>query len=348
MVKVRIIGATGYGGIGTIECLLEHPEVEIVSVAAREETGRRISEIIPAFRGFCDLVIEDVDRSLEREADLTICSTPDRVGMSLAHRILDSGSRMIDFSGDFRFRDPGTYAEYARRIGLDTEHKSGNLLSDSVYGLTELNRDKIRRAKITGNPGCFAVACILGLAPLAENGILNEAQVVCDCKTGVSGAGKKLNSSFHYPNRYENMNAYRLTGHQHVMEIETALSERAGLAVKVTFTPQVLPLCRGILACLYVVPAQTVSEKHLIDLFTDYYRDEPFVRIATDYIPDNNLVRMTNLVAIKPTVDSRTGTVRIISHIDNLVKGQAGSAVQNLNTMFGFPETTGLPLRTTL
>ncbi|MEW5693951.1 MAG: N-acetyl-gamma-glutamyl-phosphate reductase [Candidatus Hydrogenedentota bacterium] len=342
MIKARVIGAFGYGGIGIIELLSMHKEVKIVSLCDVEFIGKRVSDVYPHLRGYCDIVVCEFKNEIKKEADITFCATPDKVGMGYAEDIIASGSKLIDYSGDFRFDDLETYKEYATRLGLSTEHKASELLDKSVYGLTELNREKIKKALIVGNPGCFAVSCILGLYPLFKNDFIDKSKTICDCKTGVSGAGKKPSPQFHFPNRYENMNSYRLTGHQHVMEIEKTLSDVASKDVKVVFTPQVVPVCRGIMSTLYVNLLKEIEEKELIELYKETYKDSKFVKIAEDFIPDNNLTRQTNDCYIKPTLDKRAGIVRIISHIDNLMKGQSGSALQNMNVMFGIDESLGL------
>ncbi|NLE27113.1 MAG: N-acetyl-gamma-glutamyl-phosphate reductase, partial [Clostridiaceae bacterium] len=236
MIHAKVIGATGYGGIGIIELLLQHPDVEITALVAREEVGRPIDEIYPHLAGCCSLPVLEADdpRAQQAPADVVFCATPDGVGMSMAPGLLDAGVRVIDYSGDFRFTSVEAYRDYATRIGRDPNHAAPALLGRNVYGLTELHRDEIRSATLVGNPGCFAVSCILGLAPAMRHGLIEPVGAICDCKTGVSGAGKKLNAQFHFPARYEQMNAYRLSGHQHVCEVERELGLQAGREVRVT------------------------------------------------------------------------------------------------------------------
>jgi N-acetyl-gamma-glutamyl-phosphate reductase len=222
-------------------------------------------------------------------------------------------------------------------------HKAPELLKESVYGLTELHRSEIKKARVVGNPGCFAMSCTVGLAPAVKNGLVELAGIVCDCKTGVSGAGKKPAAQFHYPERYDSANAYRLTGHQHVMEIERELSALAGKDVKVTFTPQVIPMTRGILSTLYGRLAAGATQAKVLDAYRITYDKEPFIVVKSfaDAVQTGD-VRGSNRVILTVACDERTGTFRVVSHLDNLVKGQAGSAVQNLNVMFGLDETLGL------
>lgn len=344
MVKVKIIGATGYGGIGLIELLQQHPEAEITALVAREDVGKRISEIYPHLEGFCDLPILDAaDPQAQVPADIVVFSTPDRVGMYQANDVLAAGAKVLDFSGDFRFTTAEAYADYATRHGKDPEHASPELLGKNAYGLAELHRAAIGQAPVVGNPGCFACSCILGLAPAAKARLFNPYSVICDCKTGVSGAGKKLAATFHYPARYENMNAYKLAGHQHVCEVERELSLQYGDTVKLTFTAHVLPLCRGIMSTLYAQMDAPHTEAEMVELYKAFYKDSPFVRVyGSKAAVGTNSVQRTNFCNLVVSVDERVNRLRVVSYIDNLMKGQAGSAVQNINLMSGLPETMGL------
>jgi N-acetyl-gamma-glutamyl-phosphate reductase len=264
--------------------------------------------------------------------------------MSLAYAYLDAGIKVIDYSGDFRFDSEADYAEYARRIGKEPTHASPALLPKTVYGLTELHRNEINAERmIVGNPGCFAVSCLLGLAPAAKARAVNVKSIICDCKTGVSGAGKKPSPTFHYPSRYEMMNAYRLAGHQHVCEIERELGILAGEPVAVTFTAQVVPVTRGIMSSLYADLKSTMKGPQAVELYREYYKGQPFVRVLDRSAAVGSMhVRGTNRCNLVVDVDERVNRLRVISYIDNLVKGQAGSAIQNMNRLFGLPETAGL------
>ena len=344
MIRVKVVGATGYGGVGITELLLQHQEAKLVALIAREDVGLSISAVYPHLEGFCDLpVLAADDPRADEPADLVFFATPDKVGMESAGRELSRGAKVIDFSGDFRFTTADAYADYATRIGKDPAHKAPQLLGRNAYGLAELHRDAIRKADIVGNPGCFACSCILGLAPAVRHALLEPSSMICDCKTGVSGAGKKVNASFHYPARYEQMNAYKLAGHQHVCEVERELSLLAGGEVKITFTAQVVPVCRGILSTLYGTLCRPMSEGDLVALYRDFFKDSPFVRVFDSRAAVGTLhVRGTNFCNLVVSVDSRVNRLRIVAHIDNLMKGQAGSALQNMNLMFGLPETAGL------
>lgn len=345
MIKAKVIGAGGYGGVGIIELLMNHPEAKIAALVDVADVGQPISKLYPHLTGFCDTTIVDPsDPVAQQKVDVVFTATPDGVGMKLAADILATGAKLVDYSGDFRFNTPESYAEYATRIGRDPKHASADLLPEAVYGLAELHRktlDKSRR--LVGNPGCFAVSCILGLSPALKGRLIEPFSAICDCKTGVSGAGKKPSPTFHYPSRYDHMNVYKLAGHQHVCEVERELSLLAGTEVRVTFTSQVVPICRGIMSCLYGQLTRDMTAEQLIAVYKDFYRDSAFVRIFDRNAAIGSMhVRGTNYCNLIVDVDARTRRLRVISHIDNLMKGQAGSALQNMNLLFGLPETMGL------
>lgn len=345
MIRAKVIGAGGYGGVGITELLLRHPEAKIAALVDVENVGAAISDVYPHLAGCCDQkILAPSDPAANEPADVVFTATPDGVGMKLAGAELERGAKVIDYSGDFRFNTPESYAEYARRIGRDPNHASPHLLGEAVYGLTELHRDEINpQTRIVGNPGCFAVSCILGLAPALGANVISTEGIICDCKTGVSGAGKKPNPTFHFPARYEQMNAYKLAGHQHVCEIERELSLVAGKPLAVTFTAQVVPVCRGIMSTLYGRLLRSVSEPEMVTIYRDFYRQSAFVRIWSSQAAIGTMhVRGTNYCNLVVSVDTRTGTLRVVSYIDNLLKGQAGSALQNMNLLFGLAETTGL------
>jgi N-acetyl-gamma-glutamyl-phosphate reductase len=348
--RVKIVGAAGYGGVGLIELLSGHPQAEIAALVNPSGEGP-ISSVWPHLEGLCDLPIIRPDApEAAVECDAVIFCTPDGVGMSLAADEVARGARVVDFSGDFRAADADEYAEYARRLGLETDHQAPELLNDAVYGLPELHRDAIREANVVANPGCFAVGCILGLAPAVRAGLIDARRIICDAKSGVSGAGKKPKPHFHYPEVYENLFAYRLAGHQHVLEVERQLGAVLGNengpeddAVRVTFTPQVAPMTRGILSSLYAPLNDGVAAESVLDTYREAYADEPFVFVdGPSETKGTAVVRGSNRCRLTVACDERTGTFRVLAHIDNLMKGQASNAVQNLNIMFGCEETAGL------
>lgn len=343
-IKIGIIGAGGYGGCGAIELLLDHPHVEIAGLFAKQDTGRPISDIFPHLKGFCDLMVFDPDDpKAPSDFDVVFYSTPDGVGQNWARIWLDKGVKVLDYSGDFRFNDAATYGGYASRIGKSQEHASPDLLPRTVYGLAELHRDEISKANLVGNPGCFAVSCILGLAPAVKSGIIDNSSIICDAKSGVSGAGKKVNPSFHYPARYDSMNAYKISGHQHVYEVERELSLIAKEDIRITFTPHVIPMTRGILSTIYCNLKKGEDLKSALEAYRSFYKGEKFIRVfGPERAQSTSDVRESNFCNLSVNVDERTGKLIVVSMIDNLMKGQAGSAVQNMNLMFGLEETTGL------
>ncbi len=345
-IRAKVVGATGYGGLGIIDLLLRHPYAEIGALVAREDAGKRISDVYPHLAGYCDMpILAADDPAAQGDFDVVFFSTPDRVGMADARAELARGARVIDYSGDFRFTTLAAYQDYATRLGKDPNHLSPDLLGTNVYGLPELHRAEIAQARLVGNPGCFATSCILGLAPAMKAHLVAPHSLVCDCKSGVSGAGKKAKPQFHFPERLEQINAYRLSGHQHVCEVERELSLQAGEEARLIFTAQVLPISRGILSTLYGDLTRDVTEADVLEIYRAFYRDSAFVRVLPSTAATGTLsVRGTYRCDIVVSVDSRVRKLRIVSIIDNLMKGQAGQALQNMNVMFGFPENTGLNL----
>lgn len=346
MKKLRacVVGAGGYGGAGITELLLSHPSVETAALVDKADVGAPMSALYPNLKGFVDMpLLAPDDPSLEWDFDVVFCATPDGVGQSLAPALVEKGVRVVDFSGDFRFDSAAAYADYAERIGRPKIHASADLLAKSAYGLTELHREAIAGASVVGNPGCLAVSSILGLAPALARGLVEKKGIVCDCKTGVSGAGKKPTPQFHYPARYEAVNAYKIGGHQHVVEIERELRLVAGGEVQVTFVPHVVPATRGILTTLYATLAKGVSVEQAQTAYEEFYREEYFVRVFPPGTQvSTSQVRGSNFCHMSVNVDRRTDTLIVVSVIDNLVKGQAGSALQNMNVMFGLDERLGL------
>ena len=344
-IRVAIIGAGGYGGCGAIEFLIGHPNAELAALIDINDIGKPISNIYPHLAGFCDMPISAPDDTgLPKDFDVVFFATPDGVGQKEAESWLTRGIKVIDYSGDFRFNSPDLYKCYAERIGRsDSTHASPGLLTSSVYGLAELHREQISHANLVGNPGCFAVSCILGLAPAVKKSLINTDFIICDAKTGVSGAGKKPSPTFHYPARYDCTNAYKISGHQHVFEIEREMKELAGKDIKVTFTPHVVPMTRGILSTIYAPLNSNIEFQDVIGVYRNFYVNSPFIRVYGPETPQMSTnVRGSNFCNLSLNFDPRTGNLIVVSLIDNLVKGQAGSAIQNMNIMFGLCETAGL------
>lgn len=344
-IRVGLIGATGYGGVGLIELLINHPYVTIGALMAKHDINKPISAIYPHLKGFCDLLVFDPsDPDCPDDFDIVFYATPDGVGQKEASKWLNNGVKVIDYSGDFRFNDKDSYASYAARIGKAKEHADPDILPNSIYGLPELHRREIASSDLVGNPGCFAVSCILGLAPALKFGLIDSKDIIFDAKSGVSGAGKTPSPMFHFPARYEAVNAYKVTGHQHVYEIERELAGlRQSKEIKITFTPHVIPVSRGIITTIYANLLPKVNLDSLRNAYSSMYSEEPFIRVFSHgEILNTTDVRGSNFCNISLNIDSRTGKLIAISLIDNLVKGQAGNALQNMNIMMQIEETTGL------
>ncbi len=341
MKKALIVGATGFGGLGLIEILLRHPHIALKQLVARKDAGEPVSKIFPHLRGNCDMLVDSTENIDFTGIDVAFFSTPDRAGMMLIQEFYRRGIPVIDFSGDFRFASEADYATYAKNKGMDTVHHAPEILEHAVYGLPEINADKIRSAKVVGNPGCFAISMILGLLPAVESGIIEGATVICDGKSGVSGAGKNPGEANFYPQRYENINTYREGRHQHLVEVENTINSRAGGNYKVLFVPQVVPMSRGILTTIYADVKKGYTTSQLMEIYKEYYSGKPFV-LVSDTSPNTTDVRGSNRCEIRPLVDERTGKLFLTSVIDNLVKGQSGNAVQNANLILGLNECDGL------
>ena len=345
MKRVQIVGATGYGGLGLLELLLNHPHFEVSGLVAREGAGSRIDEIYPHLAGRTDLVVQHADDVTPGEdCDVVAFSTPDRVSQGHARALSEAGRRFIDYSGDFRFRDATDYARYAERHpGIaDHTHAAEELLDRAAYGVSELGREAIASAAIVGNPGCFAVGMILGLAPVFHDGLVADGIVTVDGLTGSSGAGKKPAPLQHLSHLNDNVIPYRVLTHQHVIESEFTLG-RLGQAggAELDFVPHLLGTTRGILSTMHMRLNQSVSREALLERYREFYDGDHFVRVL-DTAPTLKNVLGSNYcdISVFPSADGKR--LVVISSIDNLMKGQSGSAMQNLNLMFGLPETTGL------
>jgi N-acetyl-gamma-glutamyl-phosphate reductase len=346
MARVQIVGATGYGGLGMLELALRHPRIEIVSLLAKQDAGRRVSDVYPHLRGFCDLPVGDAnDDTVGRDADLVVFATPDGVGQSYAPRLLAAGAAVIDYSGDFRFATVAQYAEYARRHPnlAGRAHACPELLGQSVFGVPELHRERLRGARLVGNPGCFAVAMILGLAPAVRHGLIERDGIIADGKSGSSGAGKKPSPVHHFPERNENVTPYRIGTHQHAVETEMVLSALAGGPIDFTFVPHLVPVTRGLICTLYGRLRSRATQAEVQAVYERDYAAEPFVRVLPAGVsPGIGAVIGSNLCDLSVTVASDGRRLIVASSIDNLIKGQAGMALQNVNLMLGFDEKTGL------
>jgi N-acetyl-gamma-glutamyl-phosphate reductase len=339
MLKVAIVGASGYTGLELIRLLDRHPEVVISCVTSEQSAGKRISDIFPSLRGRCDLMLEPLEpAAIAVKADLIFTALPHQAAMLVIPEFLAAGKKVIDLSADYRLHDPAVYGAWYE------PHKNPELLSEAVFGLPELRREKIRSARLVANPGCYPTSVILGLKPLLEKGLIDIRSIISDSKSGTSGAGRSAKVDSLYCEVNDSFKAYGVGGlHRHTPEIEQELSELAGQPVTITFTPHLVPMDRGILSTIYATPVQTVTTDELVALYASSYKDEPFVRpLPKGQFPATAFVRGSNFCDIGVTLDSRANRIIIVSAIDNLVKGASGQAIQNMNLICGFQETLGL------
>lgn len=334
--KVGIVGATGYTGSELVRLLHTHPAANIEIITSRSKEGVPFSSIHPAFHGIEDRKLESKEALRERDLDLIFLALPHRVSMQAVADLGLDGPKIIDLSGDFRLRSAEVYHSW-----YGTEHVAPELLEQAVFGLPELHRDRIREAKLVANPGCYPTASILTLYPLIKHGLIKTKGIVVDAKSGVTGAGAKAKDSTHFPSVHGNFSAYGLLNHRHTPEIEQELSGVTDEEVQLLFTPHLLPVDRGILATVYAEPVEGVSASDIDEAYRATWGDEPFVRLVKQP-PSIKGVRGSNFIDIYSSFDPRTGRVLALGVIDNLVKGAAGQAVQNMNLMFGLDETLGL------
>ncbi|MDD3518855.1 MAG: N-acetyl-gamma-glutamyl-phosphate reductase [Chromatiales bacterium] len=337
MIKAGIVGATGYTGVELIRLLAGHPEAEVTVVTSRGNAGQRLDAMFPNLRGHCDLVFTEPDVERLAACDVVFFATPNGTAMGSVPALLDAGVRVIDLAADFRLKDAQTWAEW---YGMP--HACPDLLAEAVYGLPELHREAIRGARLVANPGCYPTAVALGFLPLLEAGLVDPAHLIADAKSGVSGAGRKAEVGSLLCEAGENFKAYKVAGHRHWPEIRQTLNQVAD-AVGLTFVPHLTPMIRGIHATLYAVLKVSEGTHNLQALFEDRYRGEPFVDVLPPGgHPETRSVRGTNRCSIAVHRPHDAGTVVVLSVIDNLVKGAAGQAVQNMNLMFDLSEIQGL------
>lgn len=341
MVKVGIAGATGYAGIELIRILLGHPEIKITKLAAKMDgKPQKISHIFPSLKGRIDLVCADLDVSdMAKESDLIFLALPHKVSLKFVPQFIKLGKKVIDLSADFRFDDLKVYEEW---YAPHTE-ESKKLNSQAVYGLPELYREKIKKANLIANPGCYPTSIILAVAPPLENKVVSTENIIANSLSGASGAGRAPSMVAHYPECNENVKAYSIATHRHTPEIEQELSKLAKKEIKISFTPHLLPMNRGILSTIYLNLIRKIKEEEILKIYKEFYKNEPFVRVLEKgSFPETRNVYGSNYCDIGIKVDERTNRVIVISAIDNLVKGASGQAVQNMNLMYGFKETLGL------
>ena len=335
MIKVGIVGGTGYTGVELLRLLAQHPAVEVVSITSRGDAGTPVANAYPSLRGRVDLKFEDPAAADLKSCDVVFFATPNGVAMQQAPGLLDSGVKVIDLAADFRITD---VAEWEKWYGM--QHACPEWVAKAVYGLPEVNREAIREARLVANPGCYPTAVQLGFLPLIRAGLVNTDCLIADAKSGVSGAGRKAEVTSLFAEASDNFKAYGVAGHRHLPEIRQGLSRLAGREVGLTFVPHLTPIIRGIHATLY---AQIREEADFQSLYEKHYAGEPFVDVMPPKShPETRSVRAANVCRIAVHRPQGGKTLVVLSVIDNLVKGAAGQAVQNMNLMFGRAETEGL------
>lgn len=335
MIRIAILGATGYTALELLKILHRHPEVSVTALTTRQQDRPHISQIHPSLTGMFDLVCEDLTaEEISERADLVFCALPHTASMEVVPRLLDAGCRVVDLSADYRLNDPGVYEQWYGDV-----HTDPTRLSTTVYGLPELFEDDIKGADLIANPGCYTSASILALAPLLKSGQIETADLIIDAKSGVSGAGRKPKLGTLFAECNESVTAYGIGDHRHTPEIDQVLSVFTGQKVEVAFNPHLMPMDRGILCSIYAKAVDGTAPKDLLATYRDFYGSQPFVRIV-DTIPATKNVAHTNFCDISVRVNR--GRIVVFSAIDNLIKGASGVAVQNMNLMLGFDQRLGL------
>lgn len=336
MIRVGIVGGTGYTGVELLRLLAAHPQVELAVITSRSEAGTKVAALFPNLRGHVDLAFAAPELDVLGACDLVFFATPNGTAMKMVPALLERGTRVIDLAADFRLADA---AQWERWYGM--AHVCPELLSEAVYGLPEMNRGAIGTARLVANPGCYPTAVTLGFLPLIEAGLIDPAHLIADAKSGVSGAGRKASVPTLMGEMGESFKAYAVSGHRHLPEIAQSLGRAAGQDVGLTFVPHLVPMIRGIEASLYARLVETPVD--LQALYEQRYRDEPFVDVMPSGAhPETRSVRGVNVCRLAVAVPQAAGVVVVQSVIDNLVKGAAGQAIQNMNIMFSLPEGTAL------
>lgn len=339
MLKVGVVGVTGYSGEEAVKILIGHKDVKVTEVSAFSAVAEKeepLSALIPAFKNRLDILCKKTDpAAMAKNVDLVFLGLPHKVSMEIAPVFLNAGKRVIDLSADYRL-DASVYEKH-----YCVAHKDKVNLANAVYGLPELNREKIEKAKLIANPGCYPTSVILGIAPMLVQGSVVSDGIIVDSKSGTTGAGKKADQSLLFSEVNENLKAYRVNEHQHMPEIDMVLSGVAKKNINIVFTPHLVPMSRGILSTIYLKLSKNMDTAAVIEAYKKFYKNEPFVRVCDEgKLPQIKDVVHTNFCDIGIKVKGRT--LIVISCIDNLVKGAAGQAVQNMNIMCGFGETEGL------
>lgn len=337
--RIAIVGSTGYGGVELMRLLASHPLAEVTSVISSSSAGTPVSEGYPHLTGIREELLDDVEPlAIKAKADVVFLATPAGVASKLVPQLLEVGLKVIDLSGDFRLKSQELYEQWYKKPAAEEKY-----LQQAVFGLAEIYGDQVVDSDFISNPGCYPTATLLGLIPAVKEGWIDPSTIIIDAKSGVSGAGRGASLGTHYSELNENLKAYKLNQHQHVPEIEMVLSDVAAKPVITTFTTHLVPMTRGIMSTMYATVQGERSVNDFIELYRSYYKGRSFVRIRPEgQWPSTKEVWGSNYCDIGFAVDERTGRVTIVSVIDNLVKGAAGQAIQNLNLMMGWDETLGL------
>lgn len=339
--KVGIVGGTGYTGVELLRQLSVHPNVTLTAITSRGDAGTPVANMFPSLRGYVDLAFTDPAQVDLSECDVVFFATPHGVAMSQAQSLLDAGVKIIDLAADFRLQDTAVFEQWYK-----IPHSCPDILQKAVYGLPELNRDKIKSAQVIGNPGCYPTTVLLGLAPLLEQGLIDfSVPIISDSKSGVSGAGRKAEVATLFAESSDNMKAYGVAGHRHHPEISAQLAQLAGNDLQFIFTPHLVPMIRGMLSTMYVKLSDKAQKIDVQALFEQRYQHERFVDVMpAGAQPETRSVRGSNQLRIALHAHKQLGYLTIVVVQDNLVKGAAGQAVQNMNIMFNLAETTGLEI----
>jgi N-acetyl-gamma-glutamyl-phosphate reductase len=335
MIRVAILGASGYSALELMRLLLRHPHAQITTLTTRQSDAKHVGEVHPSLAGRLDLRLENLSPAqIAERADCVFCCLPHGASAAAVAELLPRGKKVIDLSADYRLSDSAVYQKW-----YGVQHSDAQRLGQAVYGLAELYRERIKSATLIANPGCYPTSAILALTPFLKAGAISTSGIIIDSKSGVSGGGREPKPQFHFPECNESVMAYGVGTHRHMPEIDQVLSDAAGQDVEVVFTPHLIPMDRGILTTCYAQPTDAFDDQSLLAILRKFYADEPFVRVSSTP-PNTKHVSGTNFCDI--TVRSVRGRVVVISAIDNLVKGASGAAMQNFNLMHGIEETTGL------
>jgi len=336
--RIGIVGASGYTGVELARLLCSCPDVKLTVATSRQYKGKKLAEVYPSLAGMVDIVCEDLQiEELAERADLFFTAVPHQTAMAIVPDLIRAGKKVVDLSADFRIHDAAVYEKWYQK------HTAQEYIAEAIYGLPELHRQQIASARLVANPGCYPTSVILGVAPLLQVGVIEPETLIVDSKSGASGAGRLAQTGTLFCEVAEGFKAYKVAAHRHTPEMEQEISVLCKKPVTISFTPHLLPISRGILSTIYATMSKSMTDDEVYELYRNFYKDEPFVRLCEPGVfPATQFVRGSNFCDLGFKLDSRTGRIVVLAAIDNLVKGAAGQAVQNMNLMCGLPETRGL------